>query len=348
MPLGCYPTPVMRMRSAERAAGLAPDVELWCKRDDLTSALYGGNKVRKLERLIDEAHARGAGRLLTVGAVGSHHVLATALYGKRSGLRVEAVLVPQPWTQHVEDVARVDMSLGVVPFPVAGYASVPLVVARRLAARKLPPAYFISPGGSSVTGSLGYVDAAHELAEQLARGDLPRPRSIVVALGSGGTVAGLLVGLLREGLLVSSSAGPAIEVVAAQVVDPPLASGAATLALALAIRRRLHERLDRASIATLSRSLRVVTGHLGKGYGQPTHAGARATEVAAGDEITLDATYTGKAFAAALDEARALGSGPILYWHTLAAPGPLAALLQDAPPIEAVDRKVRALMRGAP
>ena len=56
---------------------------MWVKRDDLTSPIYGGNKVRKLERLIPEALARGKKRIITVGAVGSHHVLATAVFAGR-------------------------------------------------------------------------------------------------------------------------------------------------------------------------------------------------------------------------------------------------------------------------
>ena len=364
--LGTYPTPVTRLVEVERTFGAAPGVELWCKHDDVTSALYGGNKVRKLEHLLVEAQAKGARRVVTIGAVGSHHVLATTLYGKRAGFEVEAVLAPQPRTSHVEEVVRIVASLGVRAFPVASYAAVPFAIARRLRAGDRGAAYFVPPGGSSVTGSLGYVEAAMELADQIARGELPRPRTVVVALGSGGTVAGLLVGFLRAGLLTPSADAPAMELLAAQVVDPPLASAPATLALSLAICRRLREPLGRATIATLSRALRVVRSQLGGGYGHPTEAGQRATALALADGLTLDATYTAKAFAAALDEVRARGavvttapvragsrpppSGPVLYWHTLSAPAPFDALLAHAPPLDDVPAKVRALIRpqGAP
>jgi D-cysteine desulfhydrase len=363
--IGRYPTPVTRLVEVERAFGAAPGIELWCKRDDLTAPLYGGNKVRKLEHLLVEAKAKNARRIVTIGAVGSHHVLATALYGKRAGFEVEAVLAPQPWTPHVEHVVRIGASLGFKPFPVSSFAGVPFAVARRLREGNRGVPYFVPPGGSSVTGSLGYVEAATELAEQIARGELPRPRTIVVALGSGGTVAGLLVGLLRAGLLTPSAEHAPIELLAAQVVDPPLASAPATLALALALCRRLGERLGRATIATLSRALRVVRSQLGSGYGHPTEAGHRATALALASGLTLDATYTAKAFAAALDEVRARGGiattgtqtgssgsrppppGPVLYWHTLSAPAPFDALLEAAPPLADVPEKVRALVRPA-
>src|SRR4051812_6441451 len=72
LPLGRFPTPVARLPGL-----VAPSVELWIKHDDLSGTVYGGNKVRKLEFLLGEARARGARRLVTLGAIGSHHVLAT-------------------------------------------------------------------------------------------------------------------------------------------------------------------------------------------------------------------------------------------------------------------------------
>ncbi len=343
MLLGDYPTKVSRLENVERAAALPSGVQLWCKHDERTSPLYGGNKIRKLEHLLDEATAKGAKRLLTIGAVGSHHVLATTLFGTRAGFEVGAILTPQPWTPHVEQVARVAAGLGLQSYPVGSFAGVPLALARRIG----QGTYFIPPGGSSASGSLGYVEAARELARQIARGDMPRPTVIVVALGSGGTAAGLLVGLLREGLLAPTPQGALpIELLAVQVVDPPLSSGPATLALALAVRRKLREPLRRASIATLSRSLRVVRAQLGGGYGHSTPAGDEATRLAITDELVLDPTYTAKTFAGALVEARARRSGDVvLYWHTLAAPEPFSALLSKAPGLETLKPELRALLR---
>src|SRR5690606_14885992 len=54
------------------------------KRDDLVAEPYGGNKVRKLEFLLARARAEGATRIVTAGATGSHHALATTIYGRRS------------------------------------------------------------------------------------------------------------------------------------------------------------------------------------------------------------------------------------------------------------------------
>ena len=85
IPLGRYPTPIRRCSP-----------QLWVKDDGATATLYGGNKVRKLEYLLAAARARGARRIVTVGAGGSHHVLATTLYARTIGIATAAVLFPQP------------------------------------------------------------------------------------------------------------------------------------------------------------------------------------------------------------------------------------------------------------
>src|SRR6185437_5602609 len=115
--VGHYPTPLEPLPQLSR-----PGSALWVKRDDLTHPLYGGNKVRKLERILAEARKKGATRLVTVGAVGSHHVLATTIFGTQAGFEVEAVLVPQPRTAHVVANLRADLAHHLQPFPVSGYA----------------------------------------------------------------------------------------------------------------------------------------------------------------------------------------------------------------------------------
>src|SRR4051812_10755020 len=79
--------------------------DLWVKREDRAGTVYGGNKVRKLEYLLGRVAETG-GDVLTLGAVGSHHLLATALYGSRAGIRVHGVVFPQPDSPHARETAR--------------------------------------------------------------------------------------------------------------------------------------------------------------------------------------------------------------------------------------------------
>jgi 1-aminocyclopropane-1-carboxylate deaminase/D-cysteine desulfhydrase-like pyridoxal-dependent ACC family enzyme len=326
--LGRFPTPVVAVPALSR-----PGSDLWIKRDDKTHPVYGGNKVRKLEYLLAEALRRGVKRVVTVGAAGSHHVLATTYFGKGCGLEVEAVLVPQPSTPHVIDVLRADVQLGLEAFPVNSWSAAALTFGRRVASGAWP----ITVGGSNVSGSMGYVRAARELAAQVRGGELPEPDVCVVALGSGGTAAGLAAGFAAEGLRT--------RVVGACVSTPPWALRIVSRSLARACARRANVG---AGAGAVRDRLSIDMRFLGEGYGYETSAGNEATALArdlAG--VTLDPTYTAKAFAAALWHVRARQARNVLYWHTLSS-APMAPLLEHAPALEALDPALRRLAVMAP
>src|SRR5438034_603948 len=176
--------------------------------------------------MIPAASARGRGRLVTLGGFGSHHVLATAIYGRAAGVPVEAVVFPQPITPHVLETVRAGAAAGLRFHPVGGYAS---VAPRVLALRARRRVGWIAPGGSSPTGTLGYVSAALELAGQIERGECPRFDVAYLALGSCGTVAGFLLGL--------GAAGLATRVIGVQVVNKIVCNRGVALRLARATRR---------------------------------------------------------------------------------------------------------------
>ena len=315
-----YPTPVERLDAFSSATSA-----LWIKRDDLTSHIYGGNKVRKLARLLDDAQMRGATRVVTVGAVGSHHVLATGIFGKLRGMAVEAALLSQPSSAHVLETVRASIAQGVQLFPAASFTR----ATRFLNARVEAGAYYIPAGGSNQLGTLGMVDAAAELAQQVHAGELPEPDLIVVPLGSGGTVAGLLAGLAIAGLKS--------RVLAVTVAEPVEALEHKARALAQGL-------VDDSLRPPLWQRLQVERGYLGAGYGQPTAAAEAVKSTAAEAGILLDSTYTAKAFAAALARVALGKQRTILYWQTLSS-APMAPLLQGAPSEGDLDPEVRRLAR---
>jgi 1-aminocyclopropane-1-carboxylate deaminase/D-cysteine desulfhydrase-like pyridoxal-dependent ACC family enzyme len=285
--LGSYPTAVQLLEGLSTARS-----ELWVKRDDLTHPVYGGNKVRKLEWILGDALARGHRRIVTVGATGSHHVLATTYFGRKVGIEIEAVLVPQPATEHAEEVLRASLAQGLRAFPVRSWGAAAGVLAWRVARG----AHFVTIGGSSAAGAMGYVSAARELAAQVRAGDLPEPDVCVVALGSGGTAAGLAAGFELEGLKT--------RVVGVCVSQPPWVTRLVSLHLARRCARSLG--LTRAGVsASLRARLVVDTRFLGRGYGFPTRPGDDATSEARMQGLTLDPTYTAKTFACALWYVRA-------------------------------------------
>ena len=307
--LGTFPTPVARLDAlcTERTA-------LYVKHDDASGSLYGGNKVRKLEPILASAKQKGKARILTVGASGSHHVLATALYGRLHGFSVSAVLVPQARTAHAVGNLRLAIAAGLTPVAASGMAALPL----RVIASMRPDTAFVSLGGSTVTGTMGFVAAGFELAEQVAKGELPEPDVVVVATGSGGTVAGLAVGLEAAGLRTT--------ILAVAVAHPVVIFGAM-------MRRLVKQAAQRVPGVSARRAIARVRGsgdEIGKGYGLETEAGARASKIAREAGLGLDPTYTAKAFSAALGEVARSDARTVLFWHTLSS-APLAEHLATVP-----------------
>lgn len=297
------PTPVREL------AGLG----IWVKEDGrFGSGGWGGNKVRKLEWLIPDARRRGRRSILTFGGLGTNWGLATALYAREYGLETALALVDQPIDDHVRaQLARLDASGARIyrtHTKARTVALLPWLLIRN--ARGGHPPYLLPAGGSSPTGALGYVEAALEIAAQVEEGSLPEPAHVVVPVGTGGTAAGLALGLQLAGLRTR---------VAGIVVNDQLRLGPPVVAR---LARRCAALLERRGARL--RGLRIEPGMLdltrdqiGAGYGHPTEAAARAAALAAEEGLSLDPVYTAKAMAGLLalrDEGR-LGS-PVLFVHT--------------------------------
>jgi D-cysteine desulfhydrase len=323
-PLGIFPTPVERM--AEPAGPGA--ATLWVKRDDAASPLYGGNKVRKLEHLLAEARLAGKDTLITLGAIGSNHGLATAIHGSALGFEVDLALYDQPVTPFVRrnlagfvaSGARVHEA-GSVP---GALFTASVLHARHTRSGRAP--YFVMVGGSSRLGCIGYVVAALELADQIAAGAIPEPDRLFVPLGTCGTVAGLVVGLKLAGLRTRVSA--------VRVVEPFPASAATVRYLAQDLADTLHAADPQVPHLRIGEDdFDVVTDHFGGGYGYPTAQGEAAIRWAA-PQLALETTYSGKALAACLDFCRgSREGGNVLFWNTFSsAPVPIPASLDPLPP----------------
>jgi len=266
-----------------------PALGLWVKREDLAGGPYGGNKVRKLAYILP----RAAGQpILTFGAAGSHHVLATAIYAGAD--RVFAVLLPQPYTPHAARNLGLCRALGVRIFAASSLFGLPWATLRaRLDAGQ--PCHWVPPGGSDADGIQGAVDLGLELCADVAAGRMPAPRDVYVALGSGGTAVGLWAGLRLGGL-------PA-RVQAIAVTRLPLLSRPNLRRLArLALRGRSVD-------GPLLDGFVLRTDWLGAGYGHPHPQGAPLDC----DGLRLEPTYTSRALGAALTDKP---DGERLFIHT--------------------------------
>lgn len=294
------PSPV---RSAE-----AMRSNLWIKDEGAVHPEYGGNKVRKLEFLL-----HGAGeRVVTMGAAGSHHVLATAVHASRLGHRVEAMAFPRPSTPHARDVLRAATARATLHVADDYEASMARFEALCEGATWFPA------GGSSALGTLGWVRAGLELAEQVARGDLPAPRRVFCPLGTAGTVIGAAIGMRLGGL---RSRIVAVRVVPAEwlTIEKVMSLGDEVLAM-----------LGMPGFSSSDLDIAFDDDRLGGGYGVPTPEGRDAVDRGVAAGLDLEPTYTGKTLAAVLHAAA--NEGPDLYWQTHSTV-PLGPLLAEAPPL---------------
>ncbi|MDX6671519.1 MAG: D-cysteine desulfhydrase [Solirubrobacteraceae bacterium] len=291
------PTPVRRLSGLERGR------ELWVKDDARSAPLWGGNKPRKLEWILGDARSRGSRTVLSFGGLGTNHGLATALYARELGMDCVLALVDQPVDEHVAaQLERLRASGARLHFTHTTARTV--LALPYLLARYRP--YRVPPGGSSAVGAVGFVEAALELGEQVRAGELPEPEAIVLALGSGGSAAGLVAGLRLAGLQT--------RVYAVLVNDKLKLSEKVVLKLAGRTLRLLADR-GAAVQDVAPAEVQVVAGFMGAGYGHPTPEGREAIGLAAREaDLELEDVYTGKALAAAL--AGLPGEGPLLYWHT--------------------------------
>jgi D-cysteine desulfhydrase len=311
--LGTRPTPVRPLAALNEPGEGCP---VWLKDDGRFGTAWGGNKARKLEWVLADALAKRRRTILTFGALATNHGLATALYAREHGIRTAIALVDQPPDEHVERqlerLRRSGARLHLTHGKYRTVAALPWLLARNTDARRLRPPYFLTVGGSSPVGCLGYVDAALELADQVAQGELPEPSHVVVALGSGGTAAGLVLGLRLAGL--------GTRVVAVLVNDTTRLEPRIVAHLARRTARLLRSRgAGLPACSPAPGDVTVETRWLGAGYGHRTPEAEHARHLLSErEDLALEPVYTGKAMAAllALRDEGAFGEGPVLYWHT--------------------------------
>jgi D-cysteine desulfhydrase len=289
------PSPVQSL------ASIADD--LWIKRDDLDAPVCGGNKVRALEFLLGGLGEGDA--VVTAGGAGSTHVLATAVHATRIGVRTIAMR----WKHEMNPVADA-VSSRIPSVADSAHVSRSAVVALSIARYRAITGRlrYIPIGGSTPLGILGHVNAALELAEQIRRGEMPVPRGLVIPVASGGTAAGLMLGLAVARLdieIIGARVGPRLFVNRRNV----LALARKTSDLIASVGGVRPPRFDPSRLVIAHD---VYAGAYGRALPRASSAAAILHDAAG---IRLDDTYSGKAWVAALDRVRTT-KGPILFWLT--------------------------------
>jgi D-cysteine desulfhydrase family pyridoxal phosphate-dependent enzyme len=282
--LAHYPTPLIQ---AKRLSATLGGIELWFKRDDLISFGLGGNKIRGLEVMLADALAQNTNWLVTGAGVQSNHVRVTAAVAAHAGMRCTAVYWGKP-------PATVDGNYRVTKMLEAAFhfthdddrVSVDTHIQQvtvKLREQGHHP-YAIPRGGACVMGVLGHVLAVFELYQQCLVQGL-KPDAIVLAVGSGGTYAGWLLGIKLLNLPWKMHCYTVSR-------EPEQVSQQVSI---LATEAAAWLKQDWGFSAT---DVPVYGGFIGQGYGIPSPEAADAIrQVGRAEGVLLDPVYTGKAMA---------------------------------------------------
>jgi len=289
------PTPLEFLPHTSREMG----VEIYVKRDDLTGMELSGNKIRKLEYIMADALKSGADTILTCGGAQSNHARATAIAATKLGLNCGLILrtadpcaPPAPTGNILLDRLAGAHIVWISP---EEYRQREVIFRREetLLRKQGRKSYSIPEGASNALGAWGYIRAMQELSRDMSQ--LPESQTgrttIVVATGSGGTTAGLILG---NRLLDLNSRIVAVNVCDdrdyfLEVIGTICETAIATYGLDISFERE--------------RDIDIVDGYVGRGYAlsRPEET-ALIIEMARREALFLDPVYTGKAFFGMIQE----------------------------------------------
>lgn len=301
------PTPLQYLERASQRWGCGH--RLWVKRDDLTGCTLSGNKVRKLEFITAHAQDHGYDTLITCGGLQSNHCRATAFAGAQLGLNVHLLLRGNEPAQREGNLLLDHLAGAAVNcYPKRQYVAELDVLFEQWQQhynRLGRKALVIPTGGSDGIGAWGYIAACEELAEDFTTRDIERAH-LVTASGSGGTQAGLTLGVALHGLPATVWGVNVCD--DAQYFRDKIAADAADWS----------QRYP--GVAAPALDVRVLDGYVGQGYGiAGDDVFALIAELASLEGLVLDPVYTGKAFSGMLAEiaaGRFQGVQDIVFIHT--------------------------------
>lgn len=309
--LGNLPTPVEKLENL----GFNHHLSTYIKRDDISGALYGGNKVRKLEFILADAIEKGAKRVITTGVIGSNHALAVARYSVHLGLKPVLMLFGNQQGEHVKMNLLADCETGAEMYYDATFEEHQKSMIRVIDHyRKIDSCepYIIPAGGTSNIGIAGYINAAFELSDQIEKKEIPAPDAIYLPFGTMGTAAGLLLGVKIIGLKC--------KIVPVQVVASVVADEKKYASLVRSANDFYHS-LDKSFpvISFEEEDFNIKKEYLGPGYGISTKQTEQTIKFFHEREgIKLDSVYSGKAATAFLDHCKEISGEEqvVLFWNT--------------------------------
>lgn len=325
------PTPVKRLSNLEahlkNTEQLLTGTEIFVKDDSKTTDSFGGNKPRKLEGPLGEALIKGCEDIVAVGSTGSNFGCATAVLAQYLGFKsCTLIYSPQLNTKYLQRNALWATKTG-AQFVFCKDRAQRKALCDAAATDANKPGsktYFIPSGASNPLGTIGFVNAAFELKEQIDAGALPCPDEIVITFGSAGSVTGLLLGLKAAGL-------PCHVITPCVVNDTDKTAYQDILDLYRATNDLLQQ-YDQSfpTCKLLPTDVTVDWDHYHGEYAKMGEGEARAIQLLdTTEDIKTDGTYAGKAASTLIDYLPKLAGKKVLFWNTFCAGNPVESLRSD-------------------
>lgn len=284
--LADLPTPLSPLKRLTAHLG---GPRIWVKREDATGLGFGGNKLRKLDYVLNEALASGADTLVSGGVVQSNSQRQVAAAAAKLGLQCNLAVYHgriDPPTSAYETSGNAFLNrlfgakLHHVPWTGERNRAIE-ELGNQLEADGYRP-FLVPYGVSNGLGAVGYATMIVELAEQCDALNF-EPDAIVHCSGSGGTQAGLAVG--------ASACLPRTRVVGIDIDAEPERVHADVVTYAEAAANLLDMPLS-------DDAVEVVAGYAGPAYGIPHDATLEAIKLAGRLEaMPVDPVYSGKGLA---------------------------------------------------
>ncbi len=320
---GFYNTPIHKLENLSKKYGM----NIYIKRDDLTGYAIGGNKLRKLDYLLQDALDKGCNVLLTYGGVQTNHGRLTAAVAAKFGLKC-GIIMSGPAPKKASGNLVLDKMMGADLFfmddtdfqseekKIKDEKYKQLVEKTTAEVIKLyesqgDKVYVIPIGGSNEVGAAGYVMAAKEIKNQLEEMNV-KIDYLFTGFGSAGTFGGLYLGAKYF-----NTGFKPIGVAVAHMNDEEIQAKADYI-------KKINEFLD-LGVDVLEDDMWIEKGYVGISYNVPDALTREYVYMMAREEaVILDACYTGKAFRGMIEmieQGKISKDKNVMLLHTGGSPG---------------------------
>lgn len=271
-------------------------------RDDTFPFLLGGNKARKMVKIISDIKEKKCNAIVTTGGVQSNHCRVTALACAAEGWKCNLVLHGSRKQFFSEKGNALLMRFSAAQLRFVKVADIGAIMNQLMDELKesgFNP-YYLSGGGHNQAGVTAYVEAVHELKKVLPLNQ--RINHIFLASGTGSSQAGIMVGCDEVGWKQTKVHGISIARQKNVGIEAILESF-----------RFINKDPNR-----FSKEILFYDDFLFGGYGKSNQQLRDFIfNVTRKTGLVIDQTYTGKAFWGMLNIIRKMRlKGTILFWHT--------------------------------